>query len=137
MNFRLPIMNRVMIVGNLVADPKLNKTSTNVSVSNFRIACSRKFKNAKGEPKEETCYTNIVAWMKLAEACYRNLKKGDAVFVEGELQSKNWETSAGDKRTTTEVLAKRIQFLTKKDFIVETDEQENDEEVGEVTVNEQ
>lgn len=129
MNFRLPSMNKVIIVGNLVADPRLNRTnSSNVAVSNFKIACSRRFKNTKGELKEETCYANIVAWARLAEICDRNLKKGDAVCVEGELQTKNWESSDGSRKMTTEILAKKVQFLTKKDFIAEEPEEDYNED---------
>lgn len=125
-NYKLAKMNKVFIVGNLTASPTLSKTTkSQVPVVNFRIASGRKFKTSKGDAKEEVCYINVVAWLKLAEACHKFLEKGDAVFVEGELRNRNWEGQAGEKRSSIEILARRIQFLNKK--LAETAEAETED----------
>ena len=112
---RLPVLNRVFIVGNLTKDPELRKTNSGVSVINFRIASSRRFRDSAGNWKEEVCYVGIVAWQRLAEACKDRLFKGSAVFVEGELQSRTWETGDGGKRSMVEIHAHKIQFLDRRD----------------------
>ena len=111
---KLPTINRVFIAGNLTRDPELRKTGTGTPVVNFRIAANRRFKDAAGNRKEEVCYVGVVAWQRLAEACGDYLRKGSAVFVEGELQSRNWETDDGSKRSTVEIHAHRVQFLDRK-----------------------
>ena len=112
--YRLPAFNKVFIVGNLTKDPDLNLTTKNIPVANFRIASSRKFKAANGDRKEEVCYVNVTAWLKLAEACKDKLRKGDSVFVEGRLQSKNWTDSKGEAKNSIEILAERVQFLSQE-----------------------
>ena len=111
---RLPTLNRVFIVGNLTKDPELRHTNSGVSVINFRIAASRRFRDGAGNWKEEVCYVGVVAWQRLAEACREYLLKGSAVFVEGELQSRSWETDDGNKRSMVEIHAHKIQFLDRR-----------------------
>jgi len=112
---RLPTLNRVFIVGNLTKDPELRKTMNGTPVANFRIASSRRFRDSFGNQKEEVCYVGVVAWQRLAEACFDYLRKGSAVFVEGELQSRNWETEDGNKRSMIEIHAHKIQFLDRRE----------------------
>jgi len=121
--YRLPAINKISIVGNLTKDPDLNTTTKNVPVANFRIASSRKFRSASGERKEEVCFVNVTAWLKLAEACKAKLTKGDSIFIEGRLQSKSWKDQKGEQKNSIEILAERIQFLS----------QEIEEESAEVT----
>jgi single-strand DNA-binding protein len=121
--YRLPAFNKVFMVGNLTKDPDLNMTTRNIPVANFRIASSRRFKAANGDRKEEVCFVNITAWLKLAEACKAKLQKGDSVFVEGRLQSKSWKDAKGDQKSSIEILAEKIQFLSKE---IEEDIVEND-----------
>lgn len=111
---RLPTLNRVLIVGNLTKDPELRNTTNGTPVVNFRVAASRRFRDGLGNQKEEVCYVGVVAWQRLAEACFDYLRKGSAVFVEGELQSRNWETEDGAKRSMVEIHAHKIQFLDKR-----------------------
>lgn len=120
-NYRLPVLNKVVIVGNLTKDPDLRKTAGGAPVSNFRIASSRKFRDSTGQTKEEVCYIGIVTWNRLADACYDFLRKGSSVLVEGELQSRNWENEEGAKRNVIEIRAHKVQFLDRR-------EQQNDEE---------
>src|SRR5512136_807858 len=108
---RLPNLNRVMIVGNLTKDPELRSTTTGVPVVNFRIASNRRFKDNSGEWKEDVCYVGVVAWQKLAESCAARLKKGSAVYVEGELRSRTMDAEDGGKRSMIEIRAHHIQFL--------------------------
>ncbi len=124
--FKMPILNSVTIAGNLTKDP-INRTTTNgTPVSNFTIACSRKFKDNRGIWREDVCYIGVVAWYKLATSCQVNLTRGSAILVEGELQSKSWKLENGFYRTLVEIKAKRIQFLNKKVDEVQLDDYEEE-----------
>ena len=114
-DLRMPDINSVIIVGNLIKDPTFRNTTTGVPVANFTIASNRKFKDNSGMIKEDVCFIGVVAWYKLAESCYENLRKGSAVLVEGELQSRSWKTEDGFNRSTVEIKARRIQFLNYRD----------------------
>ena len=103
--------NKVILMGNLTKDPELRYTPNGTAVVNLRIAINRKFKDRSGEQKEDVCFVTIVVWDKQAEVCNQYLQKGRAVFVEGRLQSRNFEDSAGNKRSVIEVRADRVQFL--------------------------
>jgi single-strand DNA-binding protein len=114
-DLRMPDINNVTIAGNLIKDPTFRHTNTGgVPVANFTIASNRKFRDASGQWKEDVCIIGVVAWYKLAESCYQNLKKGSAVLVEGELQSRSFKTDDGFNRNIIEVKSRRIQFLNKK-----------------------
>ena len=105
-------LNKVLLIGNLTKDPELRYTPNGTAVTNLRLAVNRKFKDRNGELKEDTCFLTVTAWDKQAEICNQYLQKGRAVFVEGILQSRSWETSDGQKRSTIDVRAERIQFLS-------------------------
>lgn len=113
---RMPDVNSVIIVGNLIKDPVFRHTTTGTPVTNFYIASNRKFKDNMGNWKEDVCFVGVVAWYKLAESCYENLRKGSAVLVEGELQSRTWKTEDGFNRNVVEIKARRIQFLNKREY---------------------
>ena len=104
-------LNKVLLIGNLTKDPELRYTPNGTAVTNLRIAVNRKFKDRTGELKEDTCFITVTAWDKQAEICNQYLHKGSPVFVEGILQSRSWETNDGQKRSTIDVRAERIQFL--------------------------
>lgn len=104
-------LNRVLLIGNLTKDPELRYTPNGTAVTNLRLAVNRKFKDRTGELKEDTCFVTVTAWDKQAEICNQYLQKGRSVFVEGILQSRSWETNDGQKRSTIDVRAERIQFL--------------------------
>ncbi len=118
-DLKLPELNNVMIVGNLTKDPIFRKTTTSTPVVNFTIASNRRYRDSNNLWQEDVCFIGIVAWNKLAESCSQWLKKGCAVFVEGELQSRNITTDDGFNKNIVEIKAKRIQFLNKKEQEVE------------------
>ena len=104
-------LNKVMLIGNLGADPELRFTQNGTAVANFRIACTRSYTNRDGERTEATEWVTIVAWRGLAENVGQYLSKGRPVYVEGRLQTRQWEDRDGNTRYTTEVVANDIQFL--------------------------
>jgi len=112
---RMPDINNVLIAGNLTKDPVMRKTSNGTSVTNFWIASNRRFKDNVGQWRENVCFVGIVTWYKLAENCAKSLKKGNAVLVEGELQSRNLRSEEGRGRSIVEIKARRVQFLHKKE----------------------
>jgi len=104
-------LNRVLLAGRLTRDPELRYTSSGTAVATLPLAVNRRYKSRDGEKKEDTCFINVVVWEKTAERCAEYLAKGRAVFVEGRLQSRSWETESGQKRSTIEVRAVQVQFL--------------------------
>lgn len=111
---KLAELNRVFLIGRLTKDPEVRQTSNGTPVTNFTIAINRKYKSVTGELKEDTTFVGIVAWQKLAELCKQFLAKGRAVLVEGKLQNRSWETEDGQKRSTLEIRADRIEFLDRE-----------------------
>lgn len=105
-------VNKVMLIGNLGADPEIRTTPNGQSVCNFNIATSRRWTNREGQPQEETEWHRIVVWGKQAENCKEFLSKGRQVYIEGRLQTRQWEDQNGNKRYTTEVVAQSVQFLS-------------------------
>jgi len=112
-DLKMPELNSVLVAGNLTKDPIFRQTSNNTPVVNFSIAANRKYKDSTNQWQEDVCYVGVVAWNKLAESCRDRLKKGSAVLVDGELQSRSWKTDDGHNRSIVEIKAKRIQFLNK------------------------
>jgi len=104
-------LNRVILVGNLTKDPEVKSTPDGTSVANLRMAVNRPWTNKQGE--READYFTIVAWRKLAELCSQYLSKGSPVAIEGRLQTRSWETQEGQKRSTVEIVADNIQFLSR------------------------
>jgi len=125
-NLKMPDINNVLIAGNLTCDPSFRKTTNGTPVANFFIASNRKFKDNNGQWRENVCYVGVVAWYKLAESCYENLKKGSAIIVDGELQSRSWRNDDGTSRNVVEIKARRIQFLNHKSFVKDESELEED-----------
>lgn len=111
---KMPEVNNVMIAGNLTKDPVFRLTSNNTPVINFAIASNKKYRDGTNQWQEDVCYVGVVAWNKLAESCHESLKKGSAVLVDGELQSRVWKTEEGFHRSIVEIKARRIQFLNKR-----------------------
>ncbi len=106
-------LNKVFLIGNLTRDPELRYTPAKVAVANLGLAVNRRFRDKTGELKEDVCFLTVTVWDKQAGACCQYLQKGSPVFVEGVLQSRSWETSDGQKRSTIDVRAERVQFLGK------------------------
>ena len=105
-------VNKVILIGNLGADPELRHTPSGSAVANFRIATTEEWKDRNtGEKQERTEWHRIVAWARLGEICGEYLHKGKQVYVEGKLQTRSWEDREGNKRWTTEVVAQTVQML--------------------------
>ena len=113
-DLKMPEINYVIVAGNLTKDPVFRQTTNNTPVVNFSIASNRKYKDSSNQWQEDVCYVGIVAWNKLAESCHDRLKKGSAVLVDGELQSRSWKSEDGHNRSIVEIKARRIQFLNKR-----------------------
>ncbi len=111
---KMPEINYVIVAGNLTKDPVFRQTTNNTPVVNFSIASNRKYKDSSNQWQEDVCYVGIVAWNRLAESCKDRLKKGSAVLIDGELQSRNWKSEEGHNRSIVEIKARRIQFLNKR-----------------------
>jgi len=110
---KMPELNSIIVAGNLTKDPVFRETSNNTPVVNFHIAANRRYKDSSNQWQEDVCYVGVVAWNKLADSCRDRLKKGSAVLIDGELQSRTFKTDDGRNRTIVEIKAKRIQFLNK------------------------
>lgn len=107
------MINRIILVGRLVADPEVRYTQSGIAVANFTIAVERPFRSASGE--KQTDFIPIVAWRKLAELMGQYMKKGRLIGVDGSLQMRKYQTKEGENRTVYEVLADSIQFLDRGD----------------------
>jgi single-strand DNA-binding protein len=105
-------VNKVILVGNLGRDPELRYTPSGQPVANFSIATSESWNKKDGSGREErTEWHRIVAWGRTAELCAQYLAKGRTVYIEGRLQTREWENKEGQKQRTTEVVAQTVQFL--------------------------
>jgi single-strand DNA-binding protein len=113
-DLRMPEINYVIVAGNLTKDPIFRQTTNSTPVANFSIASNRKYRDSSNQWQEDVCYIGVVAWNKLALSCREKLKKGSAVLVDGELQSRNWKSDDGHNRSIVEIKARRIQFLNKR-----------------------
>lgn len=103
--------NKVILVGNLVETPELKQTPSGVSVTNFRIAVSRRFKE---EGKQDTDFIGIVCWRQTAEFVTKYFEKGRSILVCGQLQQRSWADKDGNKRSTLEVVADEVSFVERK-----------------------
>ena len=105
-------VNKVIIVGNLGADPETRYTPGGDAVTNIRVATTDKWKDkASGEMKEQTEWHRISFWGRLAEIAGEYLKKGSQVYVEGRLQTRKWQDKDGQDKYTTEIVANQMQML--------------------------
>ena len=103
------MLNKIILIGRLTADPELRYTGNGTAVTNFDLAVERSFKNQDGE--NETDFIKITVWRKQAEICANNLGKGRLVAVEGRLQMSGYETDEGYNRKVAEVVANNVRFL--------------------------
>ncbi|MFQ5512382.1 MAG: single-stranded DNA-binding protein [Candidatus Krumholzibacteriia bacterium] len=104
-------VNKVILVGNLGADPTMRYTPSGTAVANFNVATSENFKNKNGDKETRTEWHRVVAWARLAEICNEYLKKGKQVYIEGRLQTRSWEDQSGTKKYSTEVVANNMVML--------------------------
>jgi single-strand DNA-binding protein len=107
-------LNKVMLIGRLGADPEIRYTQSGTAVANFNLATNHGVK--KGDQWEEaTEWHRVVAWDRLAEICNQYMNKGTQVYVEGRLQTREWQDRDGNRRWTTEIVAREIQLLGGRD----------------------
>jgi single-strand DNA-binding protein len=109
-------------IGNLTKDPELRYTPQGTPVCRFRMAMNRRYQGKSG-PVEEVTYITVAAWSKLAELCARYLHKGSRVAVVGALRSSSWEDRNGGKRTSYEIRAENIQFLSAPRGVASSDQE--------------
>lgn len=104
-------LNKAMVIGNLTRDPELKKLPSGQAVTSFGVATNRVYNDAAGVKKEQADFHNIVAWGKLAEICAQYLVKGRKVYVDGRMQTREWEGQDGQKRFRTEIVADTMIIL--------------------------
>jgi single-strand DNA-binding protein len=110
------MINKAILVGNLGRDPEVRYTTSGMAVANFSIATSERWKDKNsGEMQERTEWHRIVAWGRLGEICGEYLSKGRQVYIEGRIQTRDWEDRDGNKRYTTEIVASEMKMLGSKE----------------------
>jgi single-strand DNA-binding protein len=104
-------VNKVILVGRLGRDPETRYTSGGQAVANFSVATDESYKDRNGERQKRTEWHKIVVWGKQAEIAQQYLKKGSLVFIEGRIQSREWQDKEGQKRTSFEIVASSFRML--------------------------
>jgi single-strand DNA-binding protein len=104
-------VNKVILIGNLGADPELKYTPSNRPLCNLSIATNEVFKDKSGQRQERTEWHRVTVWGDQAEHCSKYLAKGRSVYVEGRLQTRSWDDKEGKKRYSTDIVADRVVFL--------------------------
>ena len=104
-------VNKVILIGNLGRDPEIRYLPSGQAVANFTVATNDRWTDREGKPQERTEWHRIVVWAKQAENCANYLSKGRSVYIEGRLQTREWEDKEGQKRSTTEIVAQNVTFL--------------------------
>ncbi|RUO42810.1 single-stranded DNA-binding protein [Aliidiomarina taiwanensis] len=105
-------INKVILIGNLGADPEMRYTQNSTAIANLSIATSESWKDRQtGEQREQTEWHRVVCYRRLAEICGEYLKKGSKVYIEGKLQTRKWQGQDGQDRYTTEIVANEMQML--------------------------
>ena len=105
------MVNKAIIIGNLGGDPEVRYTQSGTAVANFNVATTEKWKGQDGQMQEQTEWHRIVAFARLGEICGEYLSKGSKVYVEGRIQTRQWEDKDGKKRYTTEIVAREMKML--------------------------
>jgi len=104
-------LNKVMIIGNLGADPEIRTTQGGQMVATLSIATTETFNNREGQRQEKTEWHRVVLWGKTAELAERYLRKGRKVYIEGRIQTRSWDDANGQKKYSTEIVANQMTFL--------------------------
>ncbi len=116
------MINKAIIIGNLGADTEVRQTQTGSSVATFNVATTSKWKGRDGQQQEQTEWHRIVAFGRLGEICGQYLRKGSKVYIEGRIQTRQWDDREGNKRYTTEIVADEMKMLdSRQDNSVKTD----------------
>ncbi len=118
-------LNKVILIGNMVADPELKQTPNGISVCRFRLAVQRRYARAAEQGQQTADFLDVVAWRQSAEFVSKYFKKGSPILVCGQIQSRNWEDKDGAKRYTVEILADEVSFVGNKSDDNRSDSQYN------------
>ncbi len=121
-------LNKVMIIGNLGRDPEMRYTPSGKPVTTFSVATSRSWVTSDGDRREATEWFSVVAWGNLAEICNRFLRKASRVYVEGHLQTRNWEDNDRHRHYRTELVASEMLILDGKHSGPRREPDDNDAE---------
>ena len=108
-------LNKCMIIGNLGRDPEMRYTPSGQAVTQFTVATNRNYRDQQGEWQSETEWFRVVVWGPQAERTAERLRKGHKVYVEGRIQTRQWEDQQGQKRSTTELVANQVTSLERRD----------------------
>ncbi len=108
------MINKVILVGRLGRDPEMRYTNTGTPVVNFSLATDEVWNSREGNRQTRTEWHNVVVWSRLAEICNEYLAKGKLIYLEGRLQTREWEDRDGNKRRTTEIVASEMKMLGKR-----------------------
>ena len=108
-------LNKCMIIGNLGRDPEMRYTPGGQAVTQFSVATNRNYRDPQGEWQSETEWFRVVVWGDQGERVAEYLRKGHKVYVEGRIQTRQWEDQSGNKRYTTELIANRVTSLERRD----------------------
>lgn len=108
------MVNKVILIGNLGADPEVRYSQNGTAIASFRMATTESWKKQDGSKEELTEWHRIVAFGRLGEICGEYLSKGSKVFVEGRLQTRKWQDRDGNDRYTTEIVAREMKMLSPK-----------------------
>ena len=109
------MINSVTIVGYLGKDPSVNQTNSGLTVANLSVGTTKKWTDKNGNQQQRTEWHKVQLWNKLAEIAQKYLSKGSLVYIEGELQTRSWETKSGEKKYVTEIVGKQLQMLGGKE----------------------
>jgi single-strand DNA-binding protein len=104
-------VNKAIIIGNLGADPEIRSISSGARVANISVATSRRWNDRSGQQQEKTEWHRIVLWEKLADIAERYLKKGDSVYIEGEIEYRSYDDKDGVTKYITEIRAREMVML--------------------------
>lgn len=104
-------VNRVILIGNLGKDPEIRSLEGGVKVANFSLATTETYKGKNGEKVDQTEWHNVVLWRGLAEVAENYLKKGNSIYIEGKIRTRDWTDKDGNKRYTTEIIADNMVML--------------------------
>lgn len=109
------MVNKVILIGNVGADPEVRYLEGGVAVANLRLATTERYRNKNGENVDQTEWHNIVLWRGLAEVVEKYVKKGMRLYIEGRIRTRSWDDQNGVKRYTTEIYADNMQMLSRAD----------------------
>ena len=107
-------LNKVILIGNVGRDPDLRQTENGNAISTFSLATNTTWVSREGVRNEKTEWHNIVAWNRLAEICHQIIRKGDQVYIEGRLRTRNWTDESAERRQKTEIIAEQMIKLSRK-----------------------